>query len=276
MMENDKTVNYPIENPDAVAAGLIAEYFGVEFKTSDIITGATGDINQPLGAELVNLTSSLDDNSNLEANRTSLETSENYRMNTIRKLGHLAKRSIEGAIIVGEVSPANEMLRFFAYGVAEAKLDNSLAVAGIYTLATLIIEGSAAIAAADVLDRNGAQKTRNILGAGLDKIGLKKEVKTNIPIKAGVAFLGGSAISEFMKDREEPNRTKNQNRLYGLGVSAIMSVVCGVQGYMLSKGIESPSLGTIGGAFIGVGSIFGIAKWARNKIDSANTEIEAN
>lgn len=188
-----------------------------------------------------------------------------------------ATRSGSEAGIIGlEVTPFNEALRFAVLGMAATALDGKSALVGaIYGAATFIIEGLAGLATADVLSRGGARRSRALLNKGLNKVGLHEGAKVNGGIKAAAAFLGGTAVAVFIRDREATEeRTFRENAEYGLKTSAALAGVCAVQGWLLDQGIESPSLQTVGGAILGVASIPAVYKWGKRKVNRANEEQE--
>lgn len=151
------------------------------------------------------------------------------------------------AVIAAEVSPANETMRIAAFGAAQALSGDPAIGALAYGGSTLAIEGSAGIATSGALDTGMARKTTTRVNRLLEKIGIDPNVKTGRITKAATTLLGGTAISMVLKHREDPDRTRAENRQYGFKSAASLAGVCAVQGYFMSKGISVPSPETIGG-----------------------------
>jgi hypothetical protein len=176
------------------------------------------------------------------------------------------RRGIESAILFAEVTPLNEAMRVAAGGAAIAAGADPIEVAAVYGGATLAIESGAAVAAASWLSTDRSKKTVQWFNDKLENRGISPEAKFNPVTKAGIAFMGGSAISSTVHYRENPKILEPALRNYGLKVSAVLAGTCAVQGYAIAKGIDAPSPATIGGAFVAVGSIFGIAGWSKRRV----------
>ena len=195
---------------------------------------------------------------------------EVQQSNFINRAYHVGKRALEGAVIAFVVGPTNEGARFAAFTAAQAATHNPVAVAAVYGGATFAIETAAAVVGADLLDSESSKKGIQKINEKLTKIGVTEETKLNPVVKAGVAFLGGSAIAEFVEHREDPQRTRRQNVEFGMKTAVWLTGACAVQGYLLSEGIAKPNPLTIGGAAVAVGSVLGAAKWAAGRIKKAS------
>lgn len=181
------------------------------------------------------------------------------------------KRGIEGGILFAQVTPMNEAARFGAAGAAIASGASPLTTAAVYGGATLAIEASAAYAAASWLDTDRSKNAIDWFNDKLKKRGIPTDTEFSPVTKAGIAFVGGTAIVQAVKHRENPERTKDQNRSYGLRAAAALAGVCGVQGYFVARGIDAPGPETIGGALIAVGGAAGLAKWTKKRLSKEST-----
>ncbi|MCE7936851.1 hypothetical protein DYH10_03660 [Candidatus Saccharibacteria bacterium CPR2] len=179
---------------------------------------------------------------------------------------HYTKRAIEGAVLFTQITPLNEALRFSAGGAAIAAGADPVVTAGVYGASTALIEGSAALATASWLDTENSDKAIRWFNDKLEKRGISADTKFSALTKTCIAMIGGTAIVQAVKHREDPERTKNENRRYGLKSAAGLAGMTAVQGYLVAKGIDAPDPLTIGGALLAVGGTVGIYKWGRRKI----------
>lgn len=192
------------------------------------------------------------------------------------------QRGVEAAVLTAEVTPINEAIRIAAGAAAiKAGLD-PLGVAAVYGGATLAIESAASFAGASWLTTEKSKKTMDWFNVKLEQRGIPSDVELNKPLKAAVAFLGGSAISQVVKYREDTSMSKEQVRSYGLRASSALAGVCALQGYGVAAGLETPNPITVGLAFAAVGSVAGLYKWSKrrlskvvNPISVVNKEVEA-
>jgi len=174
----------------------------------------------------------------------------------------MAGRVLRGLVIAGELSIANEAIRYGAFGAAQAAFNNPAISAAALGGTTMLVEGAAALAVAP-----GIQDSRALrwLSERLTKFGLTPEVKAPFPVKAATAYMLGTVVTMAVKAREEPDFTPEQSRRYGLKTAAALSGVLAVQGFMASKGIEQPSKETVGFALLGVAAPFVVARRAVKK-----------
>lgn len=196
--------------------------------------------------------------------------------NTPESQAHYLKRGVEGAVLVAEVTPINEALRVAAGGAAIAAGADPLLVAGVYGSATMVIEGGAAMVAASWLTTERSSRTVDWFNEKMESRGISSEAKFSKVTKAAIAFLGGSAISSAVKYREEPDMQKNEVRAYGVKTAAMLSGACAVQGYFVAQGIDTPNALTIGGGLAAVGSIAGLYKWAKKRVNKEEAEQSIN
>jgi hypothetical protein len=173
-------------------------------------------------------------------------------------------RGFEVAVVAAEVSPANEALRLSAFAAGHAVWGSALAGFLTYGGATLLIEGAAALATADLLgSRRGGSVIRWISRR------LERVVPSKGPLSPGMvaatALLGGSAVLLLAKQAREPSRSRNQNLRYGLVASTLIALVCGVQGALMAHGINHPSPQTIGVAVLAIVAVYGSASWVKRR-----------
>ena len=178
------------------------------------------------------------------------------------------RRGVESAILFAEVTPLNEAMRVAAGGAAIAAGADPIEVAAVYGGATLMIEGAASFASASWLVTERSKKTVDWLNGKLENRGISPDAKFNKITKAGIAFLGGAAISNTVHFRENPDSQEKDIRKYGFKVSSMLAGACAIQGYAVANGINTPNPLTVGGAFVAVGSVFGIAEWSKRRVIS--------
>lgn len=171
------------------------------------------------------------------------------------------------AVITTEVSPLNEAIRgALAVGAGVISKD-PLITAGVFGASTMVIEGGAALVTAEALDsRHGKHLVEKVNGK-LNSVVKSENVRTNAAVDFSIGMLGGSAVSMLIKQAQDPERTKEQNRAFGMKLTAGVSAVCAVQGYAVAEGIESPGVDTIAVAALAVGGVFTAAKIAMNRIN---------
>lgn len=173
------------------------------------------------------------------------------------------------AVIFAEVSPLNEAVRYSVFAASQVGSDNPLAGALAYGGATLAVEGSAAVLAANHINSERDNRTNKVINWINKKIGGEesenKEIDLPVALEAGLALGGGSVVAMAAKQTQDPTRTIEQNRRYGLLTSAWLAGVCAVQGALMSEGIQHPEPETIGGALLAVGGIVAAWKWARER-----------
>lgn len=185
------------------------------------------------------------------------------------------QRGVEATVLTAEVTPINETIRIAAGAIAiKAGLD-PIGVAAVYGGATLAIESAASFAGASWLTTEKSKKTMDWFNDKLEQRGIPSDMELNKPIKAAVAFLGGSAISQAAKYRENTDMTKEEVRSYGIKTSSILASACALQGYGVAAGIETPNPVTVGLSFAAVGSVVGVYKWAKHRI-SRSTSLVMN
>lgn len=175
------------------------------------------------------------------------------------------KRGLEVGVVALEVAPTNEALRFAAFGAAQAIWKNSLLSGAVFGVSTLLIEGGAAVAAADLLDTQKSKKAIGKINKKLERI-IPSRARMSPIAEAGVGYLGGSAIVLAEKQREDPSRTKEQNTRHGLFTAGWLAGTCTVQGVLMAEGVADLEPKKIGITLIGLASVIAAARWAKNRM----------
>lgn len=171
---------------------------------------------------------------------------------------------IAATTLAAEISPLNEAVRLAAFGVA-LKYGDPVSAALVAGTTTMALEGAAAVVTADMLDTNGGRKSIAAVNQKLEKIGADKVLKTGFFAEAALSLTGGSAVVTLAKHRQNPTRTRKQNRFYGMNSAAGISAVTTGQAFLLGEGINNiPTNQLVLGA-IAVGAVIGGAKWLKNK-----------
>lgn len=190
---------------------------------------------------------------------------------------HKLRRSVEVTMLGVELSPLNEAIRFGAMGAAIASGADALTVGGIAGVTALAIEGGGAVAAAGLLTSDTGNKAMSWVNNKLENnLKISPEAKFSGLTKAGIAFLGGSAIVASVQYREQPNMTEKQTRMYGLKNAAVLSGSATIMGVGISKGLELPGPEMIGAGLVATGGLIGVWKKITNRIRREQIEEGIN
>lgn len=214
------------------------------------------------------------------------------REGRIKRAVDTARRAIEWTILAAEITPANEVMRFGAFGAVMAEGASPLVGGLVLGATTLAIEGAAAISTSDLLNTPRGARMFERAAAGeliptehtskvanwiakkvkvVDRVTarLNKLVaseKTMSPlVEGGVAYWGGSAVVLAEKQREDPTRTIGENVRHGLFTTGWLATVLTAQGTMAAEGIHTPGAATISVGLFGVASVPGALKWAKRR-----------
>src|SRR3990167_286398 len=202
-----------------------------------------------------------------------VEESPNLLADRDRRSGlHIVKRALQSTVIALEVSPANEAMRYGAFGAVLTQTRNPLIGAAVLGGSTLLVEGAATLATADLIASERANKTINWINGKLNKY-VPADAKMPPVAEAGVAMLGGSVVVLAEKQREDPTRTAEQNRRHGMFTAGWLAGVLAGEGALVAHGGEGyydPK--SIGAALIAVGGLAAGAKWAKNRIKKDDGE----
>lgn len=193
-----------------------------------------------------------------------LEDGKNSGFNErLKTVYHTGKRAIESSIMLMEVTPLNESLRYAAFTASQVAWGGPVSGAIALGGTNLVIESLAAVAAADWLSNKPEQsrvkdgwmrKALDWTEAKVDKV-VPREGKMNRAMEAGIAFLGGTAVLQWAKDRQEPTMNRREKSAYGLRWAGAMSGVVAVQGFFGGDAIHSPAPKTIGLALFAFGGL---------------------
>ena len=196
------------------------------------------------------------------------------------RIGHLATRSAQTTLVLLQVSPANEVVRFGAFGAAEAVAHSPVTGALSYGLATLGVEAAGALAGAPLLDTKPSERITGFLNRKLSKVSKGTEQteqrEYSKTTKLGTAFIGGTVAAMALEKLEDPTRTAQHNRRFGLWTSAWLAGACAVQGAAMSEGINLASSDTkvagIAAATVTVGAAGGwLKRRLKNQESTENT-----
>jgi hypothetical protein len=169
------------------------------------------------------------------------------------------------AMLAIELSPANEVMRFGALGLAAVATKDPAVGALVLGGSTAIVEGGGVFAASKWVAEDRVKTVLDNIHAKLgDKPILKylsprrylsdgKEVSFLAEATIGM-HLGSVAVMEA-KQREDPTRTEADARRRGLITTAWLSGIFAVEGALIAKGIEeydNPRTWMVGAALAGL------------------------
>lgn len=175
---------------------------------------------------------------------------------------HNFRRAGEIAMVGIEVSPLNEAIRFGAIGTAIAYGADPVTVGAVAGGITMAVESGGAVAATGLLASHNGGRAIDWINAKLENnLKVSPEAKFSPLTKAGIAFLGGSAVVSAVKYRENPEMTESESRNYGLISATALAGSASVMGYAFSKGIELPGPQMVGAGLIATGVL--TAVWRR-------------
>lgn len=188
---------------------------------------------------------------------------------------NIGKRALQGSIIALELLPTNEMIRYGALAYALANTDGGALVgAAVLGGTTLAVEGTAALATADLMTTDVSERTIQKVNKVVDKV-FPRGVKMNALAEVGVAMVGGSAVVLAEKQREDPSRTKKQNRKHGAFTAAWMAGYFSLEGAFIGANTESGNIlsaKSIGALALALGISWGGAKIALRRNRKQNLE----
>ena len=173
---------------------------------------------------------------------------------------------VAGSVVALELSPANEVIRFGSMGAAVASGMDAESVAAIGAVTSMLLEGSAAVITADFLASKGGANVVSKINDATQRVGIKKLPTTNPIISLGISSIAGASISTAYEHMQDPNRTRTQNRKYGVGQAAFISAMTAAEGWAIAKGIEHPSPLSLGLGALAVGTAVGAFKFAKKNL----------
>lgn len=168
---------------------------------------------------------------------------------------NVARRTAEVAMVGTELTPLNEAIRFGAMGVAIASGADPLLVGAVTGTATMAVEGGGALATAGLLTSKNGNKAIDWINKKLTKLHISPEAKFSGSAKAGIAFLGGSAIVSAVKYREQPEMTESEVRKYGFKSAVALAGSATIMGYGVAKGVELPGPEMVGAGLLSIAGL---------------------
>ena len=171
-------------------------------------------------------------------------------------------RATAGTLVGLVVSPANELVRLSLYGVAQEYTHSPIISALTLGVSTFAVEGVGSYATADLMDadmeNNRIQKIHN----RIKKSRIMSKINTGVGTEMGLSMFMGVPATMVIKQAQLPERTREENRNYGLRMSLGVAAVLGTEALTLSETISHPSLknglilaGAVGVAAGGVGRV---------------------
>jgi predicted outer membrane repeat protein len=227
----------------------------------------TQDLGAPALAEAQDL---IPEQPNLDLTPENSNETSRFRklLAATTRAGHLATRSAQTALVLLEVSPANEAVRLGAWGATEAIVHSPVTGALSLGLSTLGVEAVGALAGAPLLDTGPSKRVANFLNEKLSKVSKDTEQPEFSQLtKVGTAYVGGSVAAMALDKIENPNSTVERSRRFGLWTSTWLAGVLAVQGAAGSEGanllgLSGPEAAGIVAGAVGAGAIGG---WLRRQ-----------
>lgn len=146
------------------------------------------------------------------------------------------------SVIIFELSPASHAARLAVLAWSQVAIGGAVAGAIAYGLATLLIEGAAALAAAVLLTTTPAtgwppaQRAWGRLDGWMDE----RRPAGAISI-AGTALVGGSAVAVWVHRLGPRRPTRAQQARFGLGVAFALASFGALQGALVGVGTSLPA-----------------------------------
>ncbi len=198
-------------------------------------------------------------------------------LSATHRIGHMATRGSQTALVLLQVSPANEVVRFGAFGAGEAMTHSPVMGALTYGLSTLGVEVAGTLAGAPLLDTKPSEKITEFVNRKLSKARKSPDQKEySKTTKLSTAFIGGTVAAMALEKLEDPSRTAEHNRRYGLWTSAWLAGACAVQGAAMSEGIDLASNNTkLAAGAASVAAVGATGGWLKRRLSKRNiTEKE--
>ncbi|CAN5409887.1 hypothetical protein BH09PAT4_BH09PAT4_01620 [soil metagenome] len=184
---------------------------------------------------------------------------------------HAAKTAMLSAFVAAEVLPiTNEGSRYGALAASELLTHNPLVGAAVLGGSTLLIEGAGALAASEILTTKTSNKLMNWMNRRLDGW-VSEDTKISKPVEAGLTLTLGTPAVMAITQRQNPERTTEEARRYGLINATWLAGVCAVEGAMISEGVGNYTDPTkVGAALLAVGALASVPKWVKRAIRKQN------
>lgn len=199
--------------------------------------------------------------------------------NRIKQWWKAAKHSGQTALVMAELLPVtNEGSRLAAYGAVQGLTRNSIAAGAALGLSTFALESVGGLAAAGLFETDRSKKVFDTLNEKGKKIGIPTEKNLSTPAKVWFTFMGGTVVGMALEQRENPHRTKEENRRYSFFTSAWQAGALAVIGAMgsefINTTIEDPKKGALVAG--GLAAIAGIGSWVKKKGGILKSKLQRN
>lgn len=157
----------------------------------------------------------------------------------LAKILHIGKRAVQSMIIAGELGPANELIRYGAFAASQVASSNPLIGAAVLGGTTLVVEGGAALASADIISKSGDGRILGWMHNKMSKFFKHPPKKPSPVTEAALAMAGGTVVVNAAQQIADPTRSTAENRKHGLKVAGYMSAYFTAEGALMSKGVET-------------------------------------
>ncbi|CAN5419428.1 hypothetical protein BH10PAT3_BH10PAT3_2410 [soil metagenome] len=169
------------------------------------------------------------------------------------------KKTAEGAAIVVETSPVSGIVRYGLYAAVLAKTGNIPAAVGTLAGSTLLTEGVAMRAMANVLDRDN-NRALDVVNKFADKF-IRRDKRVTPLAEAVITNYLGVPVLLAVKQREDPKRTREQNIRHGAIATILLTGAIAVQGVAVAEGVTNltdpkvvvPAVAVLGAAVYAAG-----------------------
>jgi len=175
-----------------------------------------------------------------------------------------------------ELSPANELIRVAAWASSASASRQPVVGGAAYGGATLLVEALGVVAGAPLLTTGSARRTVERINEKAATF-LHREARTvRVPIvaRALAALFGGAIVSMALRLQSDPSITERHLRRHGLWVTGALTVLCAIQGALMSLGVglglkhPAPVLMTIGAVAVVTGIGLGARRYALGRRES--------
>ena len=204
------------------------------------------------------------------------DTQEQVEQSRLRHMWQLGSNALKASVITAELLPANEAMRYGAFAYAQTYSNNPLLGAAVLGGSTFVVEGAAAWAASDWVAQDKVKVFTDrmhdkLQGTKLAFLSPKRIIPENIRItptaEAGIAMTLGSVAVLEAKQRENPERTTEQNKRHGVFTASWMGGVFAAEGGLLAAGIDNyHNPVTVGSCLLGFAAIGAAIRKARKSI----------
>lgn len=177
-------------------------------------------------------------------------------------------------VIIVELSPASHAARLAVLAWSQLAVGGAVAGAAAYGLATLVVEGAAACAAAVLLTSKPATRWPPALRAWERLDAWMAGRRTATPLSfAGVAVVGGSAVAVWVHRLGPIRPTRAQHLRFGLGVAFGLATFSALQGALVGFGTSLPS-SALGGLVVAVAVATAVVRVLLGRIDRPSERRE--